>query len=363
MPYSRAPAARLGFTLDWFQAHHPDWVMYRCDRKTVAFWGAETAPHGSVPLDFTNADVIEWQMANQSSIAHRLGYSAMAFDNFGGGARQGANNGQACGVWQRNGSWTQVFQPVPKGDGALDFAEASVRWIEQAKERMAVHAPGLGIVPNLCIDRPSKGGIWTNSSIHGDWATSSAAQRVMAVSTGILSERGFSGWGAARAGAGELEDELRWMARLEAAGKGYFTINEVTEKEWSKEWVAWVLGCFLLGKQPHSVSIAVAFSRSLKQENAAFTIPDFCIFNRNSMELKLNVTLAGAVARHRTGIWKLVLLDPRALRSCRPATRRVHNHGRRAAAQLFPRAGACESDRRLSNAHIRPSAECDARRR
>ena len=276
MPYSRAPAARLGFTLDWFQAHHPDWVMYRCDRKTVAFWGAETAPHGSVPLDFTNADVIEWQMANQSSIAHRLGYSAMAFDNFGGGARQGANNGQACGVWQRNGSWTQVFQPVPKGDGALDFAEASVRWIEQAKERMAVHAPGLGIVPNLCIDRPSKGGIWTNSSIHGDWATSSAAQRVMAASTGILSERGFSGWGAARAGAGELEDELRWMARLEAAGKGYFTINEVTEKEWSKEWVAWVLGCFLLGKQPHSVSIAVAYSRSLKQENAAFATPDFC---------------------------------------------------------------------------------------
>ena len=130
--------------------------------------GDETARLGSVPLDFTNPDVVEWQMANQSSTAYKLGYTAMAFDNFGGGARQGANNGQACGVWQRNGSWTQIFQPVPKGDGALDYAEASVRWIEQAKQRMKVHAPGLGIVPNLCIDRPSTGGIWRNSSVHGE---------------------------------------------------------------------------------------------------------------------------------------------------------------------------------------------------
>ena len=44
MPYSRAPSASLGFTLAWFQQHHPDWIMYRCDKKTVAFWGSETAP-------------------------------------------------------------------------------------------------------------------------------------------------------------------------------------------------------------------------------------------------------------------------------------------------------------------------------
>ena len=71
----------LGFTLAWFQQHHPDWIMYRCDKKTVAFWGSETAPHGSVPIDFTNPAVVEWQMANQSSQAAALGYDSMAFDN------------------------------------------------------------------------------------------------------------------------------------------------------------------------------------------------------------------------------------------------------------------------------------------
>lgn len=252
MPYSRAPAARLGFDLAYFQKHHPDWVMYRCDKKTVAFWGTETAPYGSVPLDFTNPDVVEWQMSNQSSRAHELGFSAMAFDNFGGGARQGANNGEACGVWQRNGTWKQVFRAVPKGDGSLDFAEASVRWIEQAKERMMVYAPGMGIVPNICIDRPSTGGVWKNSSVHGNWATSSAAKRVMAASTGMLSERGFTGWGGDRVGQAELENELQWMAELEQHGKRYYSINEVKAEEWSNDWISWVLACFLLGKQPRS---------------------------------------------------------------------------------------------------------------
>ena len=61
MPYSRAPAARLGFDLSFWQADHPDWILYRCDRKTVAFWHGESGNTGSVPLDFTNPDVIACQ--------------------------------------------------------------------------------------------------------------------------------------------------------------------------------------------------------------------------------------------------------------------------------------------------------------
>ena len=49
MPYSRAPAASMGFDLAFFQAHHPDWVLYGCDRTTVAFWDGQTAKSGSPP--------------------------------------------------------------------------------------------------------------------------------------------------------------------------------------------------------------------------------------------------------------------------------------------------------------------------
>jgi hypothetical protein len=82
-------------------------------------------------------------------------------------------------------------------------------------------------VPNVCVDRPTRGrALWPNETA-GDWATSDAARRVLAASTGVLSERGFTGWGGARAGTGELKAELRWMGEIEAAGKAYYSINEV----------------------------------------------------------------------------------------------------------------------------------------
>ena len=121
MPFSRAPAASKGFDLDFFLQNHPDWVLYQCDRETVAFWDGQTAPTGSVPIDFTNRDVIEWQVKNQSVYAAKMGYDAMAFDNFGDGARQGANPGKACGVKLRNGTWAPRF-------GQTGFVPSFDRW-------------------------------------------------------------------------------------------------------------------------------------------------------------------------------------------------------------------------------------------
>jgi hypothetical protein len=112
--------------------------------------------------------------------------------------------------------------------------------------------PGRRMMRSQCARRGRQ--VWKNASASwaGDWARTAAAQRVMAASTGILSERGFTGWGGARVGEAELEDELRWMAALEASGKRYYSINEVQAAQWSDDWVNWVLACFLLGKQPGS---------------------------------------------------------------------------------------------------------------
>eukprot|EP00912_Choanoflagellata_sp_UC4_P002095 UC4_evm4s1335 len=77
MPYSRAPSASLGFDLNFWLDNYPEFVLYKCDKKTVAFWDGQSAPHGSVPLDFTNPAVIDWQVRNQSVTAKTLGYDAM----------------------------------------------------------------------------------------------------------------------------------------------------------------------------------------------------------------------------------------------------------------------------------------------
>ncbi len=241
MPYSRAPSAALGFDLSFWQTQHPDWILYQCDRKTVAFWDGQTAPTGSVPLDFTNPDVIAWQVGNQSVLADSLGYDSMAFDNFGGGAREGANPGKACGVYDKSGVWQYRFgqNSAVYNDtkSAPLFREASVSWIEQVSSLMRNVTPGLGIVPNLCVD-------------NAGWSDSSDAKRVAMSATGVLSERGFTGWGSGRIQEHELLDEYRWMAMLSKLGKSYYSINEVSKEEWSEDWIEWVMACFLIGQQP-----------------------------------------------------------------------------------------------------------------
>ena len=60
------------------------------------------------------------------------------------------------------------------------FKEASVRWIESVHSLMQTVTPGLGIVPNVCVD-------------NAGWVHTQDAQRVAAAVTGALSERGFTG--------------------------------------------------------------------------------------------------------------------------------------------------------------------------
>lgn len=251
MPYSRAPSSSKGFGLDFWLREHPDWILYRCDRKTVAFWNAESAPTGSVPLDFTNPDVIRWQVENQSVFAQQHGYDAMAFDNYGGGARQGASPGQACGVWLRNGTeWSYRFNQTGATFSDLQSAavrNASVVWLEHTRKLMAKVTPSLGVVPNLCIDRPS------TAHTPPDWAKSEDAARVLKASTAVLSERGFTGWGARKASEAELLNEYGWMERLAAAGKAYYSVNEVKGGV-DASWAEWVLGAFLVGMQPDGLS-------------------------------------------------------------------------------------------------------------
>jgi len=241
MPYSRAPAASLGFTLSFFLKNHPDWILYRCDRKNVAFWDGQSGDTGSVPLDFTNPDVIEWQIRNQSVHAANLNYDMMAFDNYGGGARAGANPGQACGVFDSNGNWEYRF-----GQNSLNFndtlsrpemIEYSLKWIELAHALMRNITPSLGIVPNICID-------------NNGWLDTDDAKRVMKSVTGVLSERGFSGWGSQRVEEAELLDEFRWMKELSMSNKTYFSINEIKPENFHEEWLEFSLSAFYIGYVP-----------------------------------------------------------------------------------------------------------------
>jgi hypothetical protein len=85
------PAAK---PLSWFQANHPDWIEYRCDRTRVAYeFGTTTY----IPLDITNHAVLTWEEQHfWGSTAASGTYQMLAFDNFQM-TNGGSWSGQRCG--------------------------------------------------------------------------------------------------------------------------------------------------------------------------------------------------------------------------------------------------------------------------
>ena len=111
-----------GHDLTWWQANHPDWILYACDANgtpthDLAYWQGVT--RADVPLDFHNPDVIDHQVRQlngASAIAN--GHNALAIDqitfvdamvggnpNFGQTVKPGE---YACGIWQ-NGTFVRRY--------------------------------------------------------------------------------------------------------------------------------------------------------------------------------------------------------------------------------------------------------------
>lgn len=114
-----------GHDLNWWQANHPDWILYACDASgnpthDFAWWSGVDRP--DVPLDFHNPAVIDYQVRELNGAnAIANGQNALAIDqivfedamtggnpNFGQTVKSGE---YACGVWQ-NGLFVHRYSGV-----------------------------------------------------------------------------------------------------------------------------------------------------------------------------------------------------------------------------------------------------------
>jgi hypothetical protein len=129
-----------GHNLEWWQASHPDWILYGCDPKgkpTHELPWAETG-FPEIALDIHNPSVVDYQIrqvAGPFAIAH--GFNALAIDqvNFDNFMQVGNPNlGQtvhpgyyACGIWS-GGSFIRRY------NGPSDPAWTSdvINWIKNA---------------------------------------------------------------------------------------------------------------------------------------------------------------------------------------------------------------------------------------
>ena len=60
--------------LSYWRSFHPDWVLYKCDRSTPAYYADDNDQSDNrMPLDFTNPAVIDWQLQTYAYQLARMG--------------------------------------------------------------------------------------------------------------------------------------------------------------------------------------------------------------------------------------------------------------------------------------------------
>ena len=145
-----------GLGLQYWQTHHPDWILYACTAsgtptRDIAYTPGDLSD--DVPLDIHNPDVLDYQI-NQSLIpyAQSRDYNAVAIDEvlfddlmYGGNPNLGQTENTseyACGVWNNDGTFTKHYSGRHDPQWTADI----LTWIATA--RRSLHAAGLSLVIN-----------------------------------------------------------------------------------------------------------------------------------------------------------------------------------------------------------------------
>lgn len=123
-------------TLAWYQANHPDWVVYLADRTTPAWEFGNTT---YVPIDIQNPAVRSyyWNTFVQPKI--EAGYPIIAFDNV-----CTFNAFGSSGHFDSSGAWVQQYSGA-RVDSA--WSGAVLDWLSYLSGRL--HAAGIGMAANI----------------------------------------------------------------------------------------------------------------------------------------------------------------------------------------------------------------------
>ncbi|HLJ82825.1 MAG TPA: hypothetical protein VKT51_01450 [Candidatus Eremiobacteraceae bacterium] len=227
----------LGHPLSWWQANHPDWILYECDRSTVAFVSGLT----SVPLDITNPDVINYLLNLVGGYAEQNGYSAVGLDlvslnNDTGGTQDGQHG---CGVFANVGgvpTWTQKFS-----GHTVDSAWANAMLSYLSTARTYLHG------------QPRSLGIWGNNVPADITLGDPNEQQLVADLDVLFDESGFARYGKYSSDA-EFNNTVAWARYAQGLGKGFMDVNEwQNETSVTNAQLDYVLSTYVMAKEQAAV--------------------------------------------------------------------------------------------------------------
>ncbi len=104
--------------LAWLKSNHPDWIEYKCDRTTIAYWypGQTDMPD----LDMTNPAYQSYFVNTFALPALARGYQGISFDN-----GPDINLGGECGHYDANHNWVAQYSGAILNDAAYATANGN----------------------------------------------------------------------------------------------------------------------------------------------------------------------------------------------------------------------------------------------
>ncbi|MGA3087462.1 MAG: putative glycoside hydrolase [Terriglobales bacterium] len=252
------PISVDNFTHDikWYKTNHPDWLEYRCNRKTLAYeFGNKT----HAPLDFANPRVQAYQWTNWVDAPLAAGYQGVDIDTMNLG-----NEWQRCGHYDSNQNWVQQYtggydDPAFRKD-VLAWESATYQHVHQqsATATMQVNV-------SYQFGEPLKDN-----------------QQLMTTTDLLFDERGFTNWGVppnlpAPAEWQTIVDQLKYV---QSKGICYMTNGEESglTKDISQAARLWVIGNYLLVRNDCTYMYISGFTSSGAQDyGTLITFPEYSI--------------------------------------------------------------------------------------
>ncbi|HEY5096352.1 MAG TPA: hypothetical protein VII69_14665 [Candidatus Eremiobacteraceae bacterium] len=216
-PYDTdATGSGLDRPRSWWLANHPDWILYECDRTTIAY----VRGLRGVPLDISNQAVWQYQVALLGSYAEANSFDGLAADivslkNNTGDAEFGHGG---CGVWiDAHTTWVAKFS-----GSAADplWAAATQKWVagvHQALHDSAEFPRTLALAVNTNVDSYVPPGKFPGGE--------PGEQAIVNNADIIMNEAGFAMWGKFVGDRG-FNNAFGWMEYAQSIGKAMLITDD-----------------------------------------------------------------------------------------------------------------------------------------
>ena len=228
--------------LDYWHSTHPDWVLYKCDRTTPALEYGDP----NIPLDFTNPDVVQWQVQTYAQPASTNGYDAIAADNL-----NLENLFGACGFY-KNGQWVQRYtgETIDK-----QWQNDILSWVTAMQTALHALPHPLALIPNL-----SPGPIPLTDSV---------VAKIVTHVDGVLDEGGFTNYGSGYLTGSNWLHEIQFIRNVQIQQhKPYYISNEFKTDALSHDQIQWALASYLISKE-HYASLYITNNTNSTQNYGA----------------------------------------------------------------------------------------------